>query len=145
MVRYLPFLVVLSACQSPIITGEGGIPELFWDGENVEMLVVESSEPAIVWNIAPSDPPEDRCVNSLDGSQGVVYNQLPEGYQTIDTSQPGDANGFPPMENVPETLEDGEYVLALQRCVDASSTGRSFQNTATRFEIVDGEAFMLDE
>ena len=133
---------LLAGCASdavPVVSIEGvdGVPEIFWDGRNVEVLNVDQDGEG--WfTLAPANP-SDRCDNLLNGVQGVVWGAWPTGYRTVAFDEPDR-----PLA-IPTQLGNGDYTVGVAECVSAAGGVRSYaQDAVARFSIVDGEVIQTE-
>jgi hypothetical protein len=136
----LPLFASLLACSTVEgleARGDDGLPELRWAGDDAETMNV--SRDGVAWfTLQPIDPP-DSCLNGLDGRDGIVWGDWPEGYETVDYLTPDE------VVEVSTPLEDGSYEVNVARCVDAGENFRSLQvDTFVVFDVVDGEVVTID-
>lgn len=134
----LAWMMVLAACSSDevtdiAITGTDGQPVVTWSGADAETLTFMNGDAEVIWNPAPEDPPAN-CLNELQGTDGIEWGVLPAGYASYELS------GELPLDELeaPESLDDGEYSVAIGVCVDAGDTARSYMSRGASFTVEDG-------
>ncbi len=116
------------------VVGSDGVPIVYWSGGMAELVTITDSEGVYLWSIAP-DMQEALCANDLDGDEGVVWGELPEGYASTDVvGQPLEPPAF---------LADGVYSVGVGVCTHADDLMVQYANNGVGFGVVEGDIQMF--